>query len=49
VVELYREQGLFQGAQAALGRYIDDHAPVTKKVIAEQIGKRVSAPIRYGM
>ena len=47
MVELYREQGLFQGAQAALGRYIDDHSSVTKKVLAQQIGLRVSGPVRY--
>jgi hypothetical protein len=45
--ELYRERGLFQEAQDALGRYIDDHSSVTAKVLAEQIGKRVSAPVRY--
>jgi len=47
VAELRREQGLFQDAQDALGRYIDDHSSVTAKVLAEQIAKRVSAPIRY--
>lgn len=49
VSELYREQGLFQEAQDASGRYIDAHASATKKVLAEQITKRVSAPIRYRM
>jgi len=49
VAELYREQGLFQEAQDALGRYIDDHSSVTKNVLAEQITERVSAPIRYRM
>jgi hypothetical protein len=49
VAELYREQGLFHEAQDALGRYIDDHSSVTAKVLAEQIAKRVSAPIRYRM
>ena len=49
VVELYREQGLFQEAQDALGRYTEDHLYVTKGVLAEQIAKRVSAPIRYRM
>jgi hypothetical protein len=47
VAELYREQGLFQEAQDALGRYIDDHSSVTAKVLAEQIAERMSAPIRY--
>jgi hypothetical protein len=49
MAELYREQGLFQEAQDALGRYINYHSSVTAKVLAEQIGKRVSAPIRYRM
>ena len=47
VAELYREQGSFQEAEDALGRYIDDHSSVTKGVLAEQIAERVSAPIRY--
>jgi len=49
VAELYREQGLFQEAQDALSRYVDDHSSVTAKVLAEQIAKRASAPIRYRM
>lgn len=49
VAELYREQELFQEAQDALGRYIDDHSSLTKGFLAEQITKRVSAPIRYRM
>ena len=49
VSELYREQGLFQEAEDALGRNTDDHSTVTAKVLAEQIAKRVSAPIRYRM
>jgi len=49
MTELYREQGLFQEAQDASGRYIDDHSSVTKKVLAEQIAKRVTAPMRYRM
>jgi len=47
VAELYREQGLFLEAQDALGRYTDNHLSVTKGVLAEQIAKRVSAPVRY--
>lgn len=49
VAELYREQGLFQEAQDALGRYTEDHLSVTKGVLAEQIAGRVSAPMRYRM
>lgn len=49
VAELYREQGLFQEAQDALGRNTDDHSSVTKGVLAEQIAKRVSAQMRYRM
>ena len=49
VAELYREQGSFQEAKDALGRFIDDQASVTKKVISEQIAGRVSAPVRYRM
>ena len=49
VAELYREQGLFQEAEDALGRNTDDHSSVTAKVLAEQITERVSAPIRYRM
>ena len=49
VAELYREQGLFQKAQDALGRYTDDHLSVTKGVLAEQVAERVSAPVRYRM
>lgn len=47
VAELYREQGLFQEAQDALRRYIDDRSSVTAKVLAKQIARLVSAPIRY--
>ena len=49
VVELHREQGSFQEAEDAFGRNTDDHSTVTAKVLAEQIAKRVSAPIRYRM
>ena len=49
MVELYREQGSFQKAEDALGRYTEDHFSVTKEVLAEQITERVSAPVRYRM
>jgi hypothetical protein len=47
VAEPYREQGSFQKAQDALGRYNDYRSSATKEVLAEQITERVSAPIRY--
>ena len=47
VAELFREQGLFQEAKDALGRYNDCHPSATKGVLAEKIAMRVSAPVRY--
>ena len=47
VAELCREQGQFEEAKYALGRHIDDHTFVKKKLLAEQIDERVQAPIRY--
>jgi len=47
VAELYREQGRFEEAEAALAAVDADEAGVTGKLIAELIGERIAAPVRY--
>lgn len=47
IVELYRELGQFEQAKDTLGLCTEDYQATRKKVIAEQIDQRVSAPMRY--
>lgn len=47
LAELWREQGRFEDAEAALKAVDADGADVTHKLIAGLIGERLAAPVRY--
>lgn len=47
LAELRREQGQFEGAEAALSGIDEDEAGVTGKLIADLIRERLAAPVRY--
>ena len=47
LAELWREQGRFEDAEAALKAECADEADVTRKLIAALIAERLAAPVRY--
>lgn len=49
VAELYREQGLFDEAEDALGRCPEDQQRVTKGVISGLVDDRSVGPKRFRM